>query len=50
LEDLEEEQQESDPRVHAGTRGWWQEHIKEHGYVLNARASKDSEDIKAIET
>ena len=47
--EVEEEQQESVPRVHAVTRGWWQEHQKEHGYVLNARASKDSEDIKAID-
>jgi hypothetical protein len=47
--EVKKEQQESVPRVHAVTRGWWQEHQKEHGYVLNARASKDSEDIKAID-
>jgi hypothetical protein len=46
-EELEEEQQESVPRVHAGTRGWWQEHKKEHGYVLKTTWSKDSEKVKA---
>jgi hypothetical protein len=32
--------------LYCGTYLRWQEHTKEHGYVLNARGSEGSEDIK----
>jgi hypothetical protein len=43
----EEEQQERVPKVHAGRHGWWQEHTKEHGFVLKTFWSEMSEIVKA---